>query len=206
MQTFTITLYQFDELTDSAKEKAREWYREGMEFCSFYGADVVSECVEIAALFGLYIEPKSVYYAVGGYCNDGACFTGTYRYAQQSVKRITSEYCAEYIDGKSSWVYEPIQIARDLQSVQRKYFYRLYASTSGNGRYHSQRTSVDIDDYNRELLTEDAETVEQCITDYASWIHTRLNEEYEYQNSDEQVDESIRINEYTFTAEGEREG
>lgn len=31
-----------------------------------------------------------------------------------------------------------------------------------------------------------------------------LEQEYEYQNSDEQVDEAIRINEYEFTAEGKR--
>ncbi len=30
MRIKTIELYQFDELSDKAKEKAREWYREGM--------------------------------------------------------------------------------------------------------------------------------------------------------------------------------
>jgi hypothetical protein len=29
-ETTTRTLYQFDELTDAAKEKARDWYREGV--------------------------------------------------------------------------------------------------------------------------------------------------------------------------------
>lgn len=29
MRTETVTIYKFDELSDRAKEKARDWYREG---------------------------------------------------------------------------------------------------------------------------------------------------------------------------------
>lgn len=32
MKTVEITVYNFDELTDTAKEKAREWYRDGLEY------------------------------------------------------------------------------------------------------------------------------------------------------------------------------
>jgi hypothetical protein len=34
------------------------------------------------------------------------------------------------------------------------------------------------------------------------WIYRQLEREYEWLMSDEQVDESIRINEYEFTEEG----
>ena len=32
MRTETINIYTFDELNDAAKEKARDWYRDGMEY------------------------------------------------------------------------------------------------------------------------------------------------------------------------------
>jgi hypothetical protein len=32
METIELTLYSFDELGDEAKEKAREWYRDGLEY------------------------------------------------------------------------------------------------------------------------------------------------------------------------------
>lgn len=37
---------------------------------------------------------------------------------------------------------------------------------------------------------------------FADWIYRQLETEYDYQNSDEQVDESIIANEYEFTEEG----
>ena len=53
MRTETINIYTFDELSDAAKEKAREWYKNGMEyfwwneslesikaFCDGYGVTV----------------------------------------------------------------------------------------------------------------------------------------------------------------------
>lgn len=53
MRTETINIYTFDELSDEAKEKARDWYRDGMEyfwwneslesikaFCDGYGVTV----------------------------------------------------------------------------------------------------------------------------------------------------------------------
>lgn len=32
MRTETINIYTFDELSDAAKEKARDWYKDGMEY------------------------------------------------------------------------------------------------------------------------------------------------------------------------------
>ena len=38
------------------------------------------------------------------------------------------------------------------------------------------------------------------------WLYRTLEREYNDLNSDEQVDESIRTNEYTFTENGKQEG
>jgi hypothetical protein len=38
------------------------------------------------------------------------------------------------------------------------------------------------------------------------WVYRRLEAEYNWLQADEQVDESIRCNEYTFDEDGNREG
>ena len=40
------------------------------------------------------------------------------------------------------------------------------------------------------------------LKDFAKWIYTRLDTEWDYAMSDEQIDDSIRANEYEFTEGG----
>ena len=50
----------------------------------------------------------------------------------------------------------------------------------------------------------DGDDASQIVSDFAGWIYRRLEQEYEYQMSDECVDEGIRVNEYEFDEGGER--
>jgi hypothetical protein len=56
--------------------------------------------------------------------------------------------------------------------------------------------------------TEDACNMEydaaDIFCDLASWLYDQLHAEYDYQNSDECVDESIEANEYEFDEDGDR--
>lgn len=60
--------------------------------------------------------------------------------------------------------------------------------------------SVDIE------ADQDSEKFAEIARDFMNWIYRQLESEYDYQNADEQVDDTIRANEYTFTAEGKRFG
>jgi hypothetical protein len=42
----------------------------------------------------------------------------------------------------------------------------------------------------------------EALRDLANWLYPALEREYEFQTSDESVDEGIEANGYTFTAEG----
>lgn len=130
----------------------------------------------------------------------GACFIGTYQYKAQSA-RLIRKACPQDIELHA--------IAAALQHVQRRNFYQLYASISHNSRYCNEQSVsiyVGTNMYNHEVSSDDDEQVQELLRDFMRWIYHSLKIEYEYQNADEQVDESIRVNEYTFTAEGEREG
>jgi hypothetical protein len=56
-------------------------------------------------------------------------------------------------------------------------------------------------------MTADAEeTVIEALRDLARWLYRQLEREYDHLSSDEAVDESITVNEYTFTEAGRRFG
>lgn len=52
-------------------------------------------------------------------------------------------------------------------------------------------------------LAVDEDSINQIVSDFASWIYRALEKEYDYQMSDECVDETIRANEYEFYEDGE---
>lgn len=205
MRTIEKTVFQFDELEDEAKEKAREWYREGDEFfCEYVYKDVAT----IADILGIDLRQRpvklmngqtrydpAIYYSGFWSQGDGACFEGDYRYKAGAAKAIR-EYAPQDT--------ELHRIADQLQAVQRQNFYQLRATCSHSGRYyHSGCMSVDV--YRYDEKSHDAEDdIAQLLRDFADWIYAQLEKEYEYQNSDDTVDENIRANEYEFYENGER--
>lgn len=211
MRTIETTLYTFDELDDSAKDRAREWYRRGMDDDSYWHEFVYDDANTIAEIIGIQIDTVAVplmdgskryrpaIYFSGFYSQgDGACFTGRYEYARGSCKNIRSHAPLDT---------ELHRIADELQAIQRRHFYKLYSRITQSGNYcHSRTMSVETfwDYSNDEYPSIDTQyEVEQLIRDFADWIYSRIEAEYEYQNSDEAIDESIRANEYEFTNQGE---
>jgi hypothetical protein len=206
MRTETVVLYTFDELqSEQAKEKAREWYRgimndDGNDWAEF----VLSDAAHAAELLGIAVSTREVKLYGGGRRFEpefwwdlgqggGVSFSGSYRYRKGAARDIARETPQDA---------ELQGIARRLQSVQRTHFYGLTADiATGRG----QRLDVTV--YNRDGYEVDgdaADTVTECLKDFAAWIHGNLQQEWDYQYSDEAVDESLRANEYEFTAAGER--
>lgn len=216
MKTKTIVLYTFDELSSQAKEKAREWWL-GCVDENDYDA-TIEDAVHMGELLGIEIEARpwtntsgfngsspKVYWS--GFCcqGDGACFEGAYRYKKGAVKAVKTETSAGR-DDASKGDRELLRIAQGLQEIQRKNFYQLAASTRQDGYYmHSQCMSVDVSRDDKEMTQDAEEVVTQLLRDFADWIYSQLELENEYIYSDENVDEAIRANEYTFTVDGKRE-
>lgn len=77
--------------------------------------------------------------------------------------------------------------------------------------YHRYCTAFDVsictEDGDEIDTPERAKTEEELIElsrDAMGWIYRQLEKEWNWQNADEQVDETIRANGYDFTAEGQR--
>lgn len=195
MKTIPTAVYSFEELDDDAKEKAREWYREGSLDYEWWDC-AVDDAKTVAALFGLDID--HVYFSGFSSQGDGACFVGHYRYKPGGLAAV-KEYAPQDT--------ELHDIVRRLQNLQRGAFYKLTAHTSHRGHYyHSGGMSVSVDHYDRAATECEEDDLTDLLSEFADWIYSRLEKEHAWLNADEQVDESIIFNGYTFTESGRRFG
>lgn len=202
------TVYQFSELSESAKEKARDWFKSCSDSSDLIS--VVDDFIAIAEIIGLELSTHSVklmtgktrqepdvYYSVA-YCQgDYAAFSGTWKYKAGCLKAVKE--------------YAPVDtvlhaIVSDWQTLQKTSFYRLRAICSerrGN-QYVNEVLKGYSSRYDEEAVNADIEKEASNIVDsLASWLYQALRDEVDYQSSDEYVDEAITANEYEFYENGE---
>lgn len=188
------TVYQFDELPEQAKEKAIERMRDiNVDSYDWYDAELEYWKEELE---NLGFTDAKIYFS--GFWNqgDGACFESTVDIpAFIKANHLTSEYrslmtCIQH----GRWTHATIK--------HEGHYYNKY----------TMRVEVEIDhhsDDSAELYDrlDDAENrLVNAILDvartHADKIYDGLEKEYYYLVSDEAVTETIRVNEYEFTADG----
>lgn len=217
IQTEVFTL---DELPDgAAKDRARAWFREGMESDDLTDYDDWQTIAEILGVGfrsrpvplhggGVRYDPV-IYWSGFSSQGDGASWEGVYSYARQAAKRIRQHA------PQDAWLHA---IADALQDVQKRNGYRLEARVTTSGHYQHSGT-MDVEtvkggaalgngwNYGQNRNAGDtAAEVRDALRAFADWIYRQLESQWEYLTSDEQVDESILANGYTFTADGHRFG
>ncbi len=193
-ETIVRDLYQFSELSEAAKEKARDWYREGMYLYNYDFECVIEDAKIIGALIGINIA--KVFYS--GFCSqgDGACFEGSYSYKKGSVKLIKD--------------YAPLDvklhaIAETLQAIQKRNFYKLTAKVKQSGFYmHSNCTDIEVMKDNDWPTNDDDKEIKEALKDFMNWIYRQLDMQNDYINSNESIDDNIEANEYEFLENGKR--
>jgi hypothetical protein len=207
------TVYRFDALSEPARETARAWYR-GAGLDHDWYEFVCADCEAICAILGVELKTRTVRLFGGGLRQkpaihfsgfwsqgDGACFEAAYRYQRHAPRRIRDHAPNDT---------ELHRIADSLQSVQRAHFYQLRAEICHRGRYYHE-FCMDIaarrDSSTGQVMMVDAEEmVIEAMRDLARWLYRQLEREYEYQTSDEVVDQIIAANGYTFTESGHEFG
>ena len=217
-KTIEVEVFKWEELSQSAQQRARDWYIEGMDYQWWEG--VYEMCIEDGKEKGFYIDKInfSGFYSQG----DGACWQG-----QVDVRQWLEENCADSI-GLSAW----------CQLIQEDIVSKHVPVTTSPSNYSHENTMVFgdvdddtdnfVDDYTMQLpsifkgmpvsalfdlIDSDTEctlkTVEgitQAITesgkDYARDIYSRLREEYEYLCSEEMMLDHFNCNDYYFDETG----
>lgn len=184
-------MMKFAELSREARQHALSEAAEGVEF-SFYADAMIDDAKTVAGILGFDVD--NLWYSGFSSQGDGACMTGTYRYAKGAVRAIKD--------------YAPLdtelhRIAKELQDTQRRNFYKLEASVSHYGRhYHSGCMSVDVEhseDRYRDIGSAGTE-IADSLRQLADWAYRQLEKEYEYQTGEEALTESL--SELEFDEEG----
>jgi len=198
----TIQLYQFDELSDAAKEKARAWYRHASDGDSFEADCVIDDAKAILHTLG-FCNLK-VYYSGFWSQGDGACFEGNWHASDVDYSALVA-IIGEHTPGTEDHNSTVRGIGMELGTLA-KLWPEASASIKHRGRYyHEQSTEFDCDFSNEDgYHVEPGEAFTELARNLMRWVYSSLEKDYEWRNEDEQVDENIRANEYEFTEDGKR--
>jgi hypothetical protein len=181
MQTKVIETYGIEELEGRAKENALEWLREGATDYDWWDY-VFDDAQKCAAILGIEID--NIYFDF----DNGACFNGRFSYAKGWKKELKA-YAP--IDA------ELLRIGQELQAIQKPYFYNLSGMIESNDRY---KTTNAVFHWHENNMPDD--DLSQAFTDFASWIYKRLQAEYDWLTSEEQLIENAQANGYQFDENG----
>jgi hypothetical protein len=212
-------VFTFGELSDKAKERAREWYRNGaFDFEWWHG--VYQNVRDAAKYLGITIDTVEKR-QIGGYVDgkwdntkesqitqdciyfsgfysqgDGACFYGEWRASDMKpFKELKADF------SKDNTLHA---LHRELRTWARRYPQAVCTSSRSNSHYSHERSTTleailgDNIDYN----VETHKPLEECLVTFMHWIYRSLEQEYDYLNSDAHVDDAIVANEYEFDASG----
>lgn len=162
MKTIETTVYEFDELSDKAKETARDWWRDGRLYDNWW-----EHIYEDAATIGLTITEFDLdrYRAAKGKFNNSLAHVFDLITLHHGTDTETYKTAETY-----KALYDAIPVDED-----------------------GEKDSDHVEEVEEDFL-------QSLLEDYS----IRLDKEYEYLMSDDYIDETIRINEYTFTIDGKR--
>lgn len=231
-RTFTTetTVYTFAELSDKAKEKARDWYREASQGDTYFSEHVIEDAVRIGELFGLTIDTET-HTSIGGYetidgetkwnpskkktwtspavhfsgfssQGDGASFEGTYEYKPGGLA-VVMDYAPQ--DKKLHDIVATLEniglgVCFDI-TTSGSYSHSGCMSFELRDQYDTEGELINVEEmFSRDTI----EQAQEALKAFADWIYENLEAEYNYQNSAEYIDETIEANEYEFTEHGER--
>lgn len=215
-EVIATTVYQFSELSDEAKEKARDWYREASAGDSFYAEFIIDDLAAIAALMGIELDNRTVQTVGGktlykpavywsGFCSqgDGARFEARLSYRKGATAAVKAYAPKDK---------ELQRIATAWTKAQRPHGFKIVGKVKHRGHYyHEFSTEFEFEhselgyDYDK-LDAAAEEALIEPVRDLMRWTYRALEKEDEYQSSDEVIDETMEANEYTFTESGRRFG
>jgi hypothetical protein len=169
MRIMETKIYQYDELSDKAKEKARDWFREASS-----GDEWWESTYEDAENVGIKISGFDI--NRGNYCK-GKFISG----AEETAWKIEKEHgetCETFKTAKA-FLKERDRIVDE-------------APKDENREFESER------ELDAALNECESDFLRSILEDY----RILLQKQYEYVNSDECVEETIRANEYEFEESG----
>lgn len=226
-ETFT-----FEQLSDDAKERARQRYLESDPYDYDWWDCIYEDAITIAEMMGITIkttEQKTMggksyqrpclYFSGFWSQGDGACFTGDWHPFGNpgAVVREVRRYAP-----KDKTLHRlALALAKASRDSDHFGYVRTRITHSGN-YYHSHSVSIETeiempDDYDdwpefkqaafKAIVGDAAERIESDVKDtlraYMDWIYSRLNEEWDYMHEDAYVDEYLSDQDTFYDEDGD---
>ncbi len=198
MRIMETRVYPFGELDEKAKARALDDWRQRSYQDDFWIGDEIEDFVTaIAPHMGWRIDKNEVYFS--GFCSqgDGACFSG-YWYASDvnpdkfRAEASTNEELLRIVDGYA-------ELAKACAANPEQDGEPCSARVKHSGHYyHKYCTAFDVEG----MTDEQEKEFIELSRDLMEYLYRALEREYEYQNSDEAIADTIAANEYEFTADG----
>lgn len=196
MREKTIYVYQYDELTVSAKENARKWFAESLNEEFSYETECITENMQNVLEEKGY-EGLDLHWSLSHCQGDGVAFYG----------RLTTEELVNLSERLlSDKDYQRLKLVGTLADFE------IEISDTNNRYHHYNSMRVDIDDVQSledfpkiwELIEKLKNAIAEDIRNISRELEKQGYEEIAYYYSKESIEENIRANEYEFDVDGGR--
>lgn len=190
-----VTVYKFAELSDKAKEKAREWWRRASAGDTYFAEMPRENFVTIAHALGWQTDQKKMFWSGFYSQGDGAQFEGDFKAERVDVSKLAGFLAA---DTKLA------DIANQFKLIAEA-FPQVEGSVKSSGHYcHEMGTEFEEDFPTTTKGRAFAEVWKDQTRALMRWHWNELREAYEYEQADENIDDACIANDYDFTVDGER--
>ncbi len=200
MRTEQISIYKYNELSDKAKEKARDWWRNASCGETYWSDCVIDEVKEQGGFMGLNIE--NVYFSGFWIQGDGACFEGSWSAASVNAGKVADGW------GDSRETQEIKAVAASFAEIAKTWPEAGF-KVKHRGHYsHENCTSFDVSmgEDEETSIADEVDEAESALIETAKklmrWTYRQLEKAYEDYNSDANIAENIEANDYEFTEDG----
>lgn len=194
MRIQEIKLYKFDELNEKAKEAARDWYRRGNADDNYLLDEMLSSLKALFEAAGITLTDWNL----GAYSQDNYV-----QFDMGDASELTGPRALAWLENN---LFSALRMTPEQYNQKRKE-YLGYGDAYRPGTIKPcPLTGLCYDEDFLDALrksVKDGETLKEAFKGLAGTLQRLLEAELEYQNEDAQVDESMTINEYEFTEDGE---
>lgn len=204
MRTQTSWVYKFNELSDAAKERARDWWRDGA--LNYEWWDGVYEWhAEVCSALAIEIDEHKRCFSGFYHQGSGASFTG-------SVNALAMLLCVQA--GSLADVAPELRLPatptldRRVAALIRAGYVEARAECENrrSSDFHTNWDCGYLDESRHPRIAAQcialAEWAAECLESINEWFYRALQSEYEHLMSDEMVDGTIECNGYESDFDG----
>lgn len=194
MRILETKLFMFDELSGEAKEKARTWMRD----CNAQDSFAIDEAMDSSKALFEVANIKLTNWEVGPYAYSSVTFD------MGDAGKLSGPRAIAWLENN---LLSKLRITQEAFNKNRK-DYMGYGDGYRVGKVKScPLTGVCYDEDLLESLRKSVasgDTLKDAFANLADVVRKVTEAECEYQNEDEQIDDTIRANEYEFMEDGAR--